>query len=393
MRLHILALSKFLIIMNFRLVQSNTLDDYKNQVQSLINTDFKPTLALIFASVEQNIEEISKIEYDCDIDVFGISSSGEIINNEIHEFSIVAVFIDITKEAYYLKIEETYEKEIIDITKNLKTSLDQIFDKKSFIVSSSGLSTDGEEVVESIINVFGNDVPLYGALAGDDLKMKKTFVFSNNKVLEKGIIFLVFNNDIIELQGIATSGWESIGVEKVVTKAHGNIIYEIDNQPAVDVFIKYFNVEVDLKESSDVVENIGVKYPLQVLREGRKPVLRAPLYANADDKSLVFAGRIDEGARVKFSVPPTFEIIDSTIEDIKKVKHKIPEADVMLMFSCAARKLALGPMAEDEVEGIRSIWDVPLIGLFTYGEIGNTENCISDFHNETCSVVLLKSKV
>jgi len=378
--------------MKIKVIHSNSADNFIIQIEHFIQSGFKPGLAIIFCSVANDIEKISNCGNSFGFQIFGISSSGEISNDDIYEFSVVGMFFEINSDIFYIKAESTLQKKIIDISRELKLELEQKFTNKSMLVSASGISTDGEEVVDSILNVFGENIPLFGGLAGDDLKMKETFVFTNNKVLSKGVIFLVFNSDFIELKGIATSGWESIGVEKIVTKAEGNIIYEIDHQPAVDVFIKYFNVEVNLETSSDVVENIGVKYPLQVLREGRKPVLRAPLFANAKDKSLVFAGKVSEGARVKFSVPPTFEIIDSTIENIRELKNEFPKAEGMLMFSCAARKLALGPMTEDEVQGIRNIWNVPLAGIFTYGEIGNTINNISDFHNETCSVVLFKSK-
>jgi hypothetical protein len=378
--------------MEIKIVNSNSSELFVQKLESLIDSGYKPSLAIIFCSVEIDIEVISKVGLKYDFSIFGISSSGEIANDEIFESSVVGMFFNISPELFYLKAESTHSKNIFDITNDLKSELNSKFKNRSFIVSASGISTDGEEVVESMLNIFGEDIPLFGGLAGDDLHMKETFVFTHNGIFDNGIAYLVFNNDFIELKGIATSGWEAIGVEKVVTKAKGNIIYEIDYEPAVDVFIKYFNVEVDLDTSSDVVENIGVKYPLQVIREGRKPVLRAPLYANAEDKSLVFAGRIQEGAKVKFSVPPTFEIIDTTISNIEKLREEFPVAEGMIMFSCAARKLALGPMTEDEIQGIRSIWKVPLVGIFTYGEIGNAQNNISDFHNETCSVVLFKSK-
>lgn len=378
--------------MKFKVLHSNSTEDFIQRIDFFANEGFKPTLAIIFCSVDLNIERIAKIGDNFGFEIFGISSSGEIANNEIFESSVVGMFIDIDASLFYLKTGNTEVDTIIDVTKKMKSDLDNQFPNRSFLISASGISTDGEEVVESMLQVFGKSISLFGGLAGDDLHMKETFVFTNNKIYKKGLIILAFNSDVIELKGIATSGWESIGVEKTVTKAKGNTVYEIDHQPAVDVFIKYFDVEVNLDTSSDVVENIGVKYPLQVLREGRKPVLRAPLYANAEDKSLVFAGKVPEGAKVKFSVPPTFEIIDATIENIKQLKNDVFEADAMLMFSCAARKLALGPMTEDEIQGIRNIWNVPLAGIFTYGEIGNELQNISDFHNETCSIVLIKSK-
>ena len=222
--------------------------------------------------------------------------------------------------------------------------------------------------------------------------MENTYVFSNNRVVNNGLICLILDTDKINITGTATSGWETVGVETIITKSKGNIVYSVDNEPALDFFIKYYNLDVDPKNKSDVVQKIGIKYPLQLIRPNGARVLRAPLFANPEDKSLLFAGRVPQGARVTFSVPPTFEVIEKTINNVKKLYEANQNIDAMIMFSCAARKVALGPLMEDEVEGIRSIWDAPQIGFFTYGEIGNSKDNVPDFHNETCSMVILKEK-
>ena len=147
-----------------------------------------------------------------------------------------------------------------------------------------------------------------------------------------------------------------------------------------------------MENKSDVIQKIGVKYPLQLIRANGERVLRAPLYANPEDKSLVFAGRVPQGARVTFSVPPTFDVIEKTINNVKKLQQISSTADAMIMFSCAARKVALDPLMEDEVAGIRNIWDAPQIGFFTYGEIGSSLDNMVGFHNETCSMVLREEK-
>lgn len=111
---------------------------------------------------------------------------------------------------------------------------------------------------------------------------------------------------------------------------------------------------------------------------------------NPEDGSLIFGGTVPQGAKVKFSVPPNFDIVNQVIDETRLLKQHAPEADALVLFSCKARHLALGPMIEEEVEGIRSVWGAPLVGFFTYGEIGNLKGSGTDYHNETCSLVVLK---
>src|SRR5690606_1610269 len=94
-----------------------------------------------------------------------------------------------------------------------------------------------------------------------------------------------------------------------------------------------------------------------------------------------------------FSVPPGFDLIEKTADHISLLKKEISNPDAILMFSCKARHLALGPLTSDEAGKIRAIWNIPLIGFFTYGEIGTSiESKICDFHNETCSMVVFEEK-
>lgn len=80
---------------------------------------------------------------------------------------------------------------------------------------------------------------MFGGLAGDDLKIEDTFVFDNKSVDTDAIVGIIVDRDKIEVTGMAFSGWEAIGTVHTITKAKGNVVYQINNEPALDVFIKY----------------------------------------------------------------------------------------------------------------------------------------------------------
>jgi hypothetical protein len=52
----------------------------------------------------------------------------------------------------------------------------------------------------------------------------------------------------------------------------------------------------------------------------------------------------------------------------------------------------LGPLIEQENEGLHKIWNAPMAGFFTYGEYGNGLDNKYKFHSTTCSWVALKEK-
>lgn len=105
--------------------------------------------------------------------------------------------------------------------------------------------------------------------------------------------------------------------------------------------------------------------------------------------SLFFAGAVREGSRVRFSTSPGVEIIDEALEEMRKLREQVPNAEALVLFSCACRHMALGPMAEDEIRPMQQLWNVPMVGLYVYGEIGVNDRGRCDFHNETCVLVAL----
>ncbi len=367
------------------------IDEIKSKFSQATSDGFSSTLAIVFCSIVQDRNELITFFTSQNVDIFGATTAGEILDDEVTEQSTVVMLLDIKKTHYQLLMQDTTHSSTYEACANLADHAQKIFNNPSLIVVSSGLTIDGEQIVKGVFEK-APQMPLYGGLAGDDLTMKATFVFNAAGEYSNAIMGLIIDGDKINVQGLATSGWDSIGIEKTITKSEGNVVYTIDDEPAVDVFIKYFEFKGYVDNRSEVVAMNFAQYPLQLTKENGNVVLRSPMMADNENRSLIFGGGIPQGSKVKFSVPPGFELVENTTNEISSLKTTIPEADAILMFSCKARHLALGPMTSNEAEQIRAIWDKPLIGFFTYGEIGYSKNSFCDFHNETCSMVILKEK-
>lgn len=370
-------------------IYGDSIEEIKSKFTKTTADGFKPTLAIIFCSIVQNRQALNDFFTTQQIVVFGSTTAGEIIDSEVVEKSAVIMLLDIKKGYFKLFFEESSNTYVAanDLGKFAKAS----FAHPSVIVISSGLTIDAEQIIKGFHDVDKN-MPLFGGLAGDDLTMKASYVFTNNTESPSALIGLVVDGDKINIKGLATSGWDNIGIEKTITKSSGNIVYTIDDEPAVDVFVNYFQFTESVDNTAEIIAQNFAQYPLQLTKDNGNTVLRAPLMVDIESRALIFAGGIPQGSKVKFSVQPGFDLIEKTTDRISKLKPNIPEADALIMFSCKARHMALGPMTGDEAGMIREIWNKPLIGFFTYGEIGTAKDSVCDFHNETCSMVVLKEK-
>jgi hypothetical protein len=376
--------------MQVKSIKGHFINEFEKELSSVIYNHFKPDLAITFCSVSQHINELKYIFAKNKIDLVGATTAGEIYNHSVSEKSIVALLMKFDDPAYRIGFHKNVEGDLNQLGKKAAHENNNVFDDPSMVVFSGGLRADGEELVNGLVEGMVNPCNIYGALAGDDLQMENTYVFTNEQSTNNGIVTLTFDSNKIKATGIATSGWQSIGTEKTITKSRGNIVFTIDHQPALDVFLDYFNKPKESVQAKNLVISELAQYPLQVVRNPSYSVLRAPLLADEERGALVFSGTVPQGSQIKFSVPPGFETIENTTEEISKMVQTTPDADAILMFSCKARHQALGPLVEEEIEGIQNLWNAPLIGFFSYGEIGNIDEQDCDFHNETVSLVAIK---
>ena len=374
-------------------IKGTTAGDIQLALTESLADGYKPTLAIVFMSVKQNRETVCSILHIEGIQVFGSTTSGEFISSEISEGSIVVMLLDMNPVYFKILFFETGDSSAFEISKQLGAEGKKIFSNPAFIIASGWLHTDGEEIIKGIEAGFGEEATIFGGMAGDDLMLTNPFVFTQGKESTTGLVAILIDEDKIAIKGIATCGWKPIGITKTVTKSSGNIVYTIDDKPALDLVIKYLGLNIDNEPGNSLVANLGAYYPLQLERENAPPVMRTAMLGNKEDRSLICAGNVPQGAKVRFSLPPDFDAINTVVDECAGLKtEEHSDADAVIMFSCISRYLSFGVMTSEEIERVINVWKAPFIGFFSYGEFGKSKRGKHEFHNNTCCVVALKEK-
>lgn len=376
--------------MKVKNIISTSVFQFEQELKELLANGFKPNLAIVFSSSELDNLSIGSVLKDESIEFVACGSAGEIVQGVAYSNSISASLFEIDKSSFHIvkqsvDIDQSYPAGI----KLAKVALDK-FDNPSFI-SLFSMGVHGEKFIAGVRDVLGKDPNMYGGMAADELEYK-AYVFTHDNKDLNGIHTLIIDSDKIDVSGFAIAGWESIGTEHTITKSKDNVIYEINDEPALDFFKKFFGFFTDpLSQHSGKVTTVNAQYPLQLMRND-SPILRAPLGSDEDERTLTLAGPVNQGEKFKFSIAPGFGVIDQTIKEFKKFKEEIEKPDAIILFSCKARHWAFGPMIEDELEALDKLWDIPYQGFFTFGEIGKNKDQQTSFFNETCCLVSLKEK-
>jgi len=385
--------------MKAKSIHGKSPEEIQKALQVAMDDDFIPTLAIIFISVKQDRKSVIELLQLNQIDVIGATSSGEFIDGHQSEGEIAMILLDISKENFTILFEDIGARSLEGSTQSMVKTAFQKFEKPAFIllttlIRSDGNLLDGEGMVQFIEQVAGPDITMFGGMAGDDLSFSGTWIFNNNKTTDYGMAALVLDETKIELHGLAFSGWKPMGVSRTVTKSEDNLIYTIDNRPALEMYLHYLGHEVSSTDDQiDFFDKVGVHYPFQIERKNREPKMCNPIGYDREKQALICESDVVQGSLLRFSTPPDFDIIETVIGKAGELKNEFQaEAEALLIFSCAGRLSALGPMAQEENEGLHKVWNAPMAGFYTYGEYGKGLNGKHEFHSTTCSWVALKQK-
>jgi len=385
--------------MKAKSIKGKSTEDIQIALQQSMTDDFKPTLAIVFISIKQDRKAVCELLNQNEIDIIGATSCTEFINGHQDEGSIVILLLDLNKAYYTILFQEVGNMTVSDAATQMAQTALQYFSNPAFIICSTGLSTDGkmmdgETLIRSIENVVGVHVNMFGGMAGDDMTFTGTYAFTYNQSTDYGMAVLILNEDKVSLHGMAISGWKPIGVTRTVTKSEDNLIYTIDDQPALDMYMRYLGSELPSDDNKlKFFENLGNQYPIQIEREDRESLMCAPIGFDKENNALLCEINVLQGSRFRFSTPPDFDIVETVINKATELKNTVQtDADAVLIFSCAGRLASLGPMAQQENDGLAEVWNSPMAGFYSYGEFGRSVNGKHEFHSFTNSWVALKEK-
>ncbi|HKL03726.1 MAG TPA: FIST N-terminal domain-containing protein, partial [Cryomorphaceae bacterium] len=377
---------------------SSVLEIEKALSQAIVD-DFKPTVAIVFISVKQDRKAIRKLFASKNIDVFGATSCGEFIEGVQTVGEIAVLLLELSKSHYKIQFEDIVDRSQDEAVSSLANKTLEQFTNPSLIVCSTGINLKGEffegdKMVSHLKQHLGLEKIFFGGMAGDDWGLNGTFVFTNDKETDNGVVALVLDADKINLKGMAITGWKPLGITRTVTKSIGKLLYEIDGKSAVELYLKYLGKEDKItQENYNVFEELSFEYPFIVRRDENETVLKSPMQIDDVEKALVMDIPMPEGTKFWFTNPPDFDIVEEVIEKATELKQESNEdADALLIFSCAGREPVLGPMVTDENNGLAKVWKTPMAGFFTYGEFGRVRNGQQNFHSGACCWVALKEK-
>jgi hypothetical protein len=316
------------------------------------------------------------------------SSSGEIYSNDVYDDTVAVTILHF--ENAYLKTSKIDITDFTDSHAAGKVLIDKLpkEELKWVLVLSDGSSVNGSQLVEGLNSGRPADVLITGGLAGDGDHFEKTVVGLNSVAEPNKIVAIGFYGNNLVLSHSSFGGWESFGLEKTVTKSQNNILYEIDGKNALELYKKY------LGKYAQELPGSALLFPLSLTSDNHPfPVVRTILSVNENDNSMVFAGDLPEGSKVRFMKANIDRLVDAAHEAANQCLEICRQNPKMaIIISCVGRKLVLGNRTAEEVEMVKDVLgpDTVIAGFYSYGEISPLrpfDNCV--LHNQTITITTI----
>ncbi|TWO32708.1 histidine kinase [Seonamhaeicola sediminis] len=317
------------------------------------------------------------------------STSGDITSNRVDDDSITITAVEFEKTEFLIKTSNVLSSDL-NSYKTGVSLLKQFPEEglKYVFVLSEGSFINGSELTKGMNASVEDNILITGGLCGDAARFEKTIAGYNENPKPGEIIAVGFYGESFEATFSIHGGWTPFGPERVVTKSESNVLYELDNKPALDLYKKY------LGDKSKELPAAALLYPLNVKStDENHPIVRTILNINEDDNTMILAGDIPEGSKVQLMMTNVDNIANASERAAKQaleLRHIKPE--LALLVSCIGRKLVLDQRVEEEIEEVVAVLgeETTICGFYSYGEIApfhGENNC--QLHNQTMTITLL----
>jgi hypothetical protein len=209
-------------------------------------------------------------------------------------------------------------------------------------------------------------------------------VFFQERIYPAACLAIAFHGVAMRIEVVR--GWSPASPVFTVTRAEGTVLYEIDGEPAVDWYRRFFTVGDQMAPMPDA----AYRFPLIV--EGPAPerqgLYRSMRFFDEPRGAVTYWGSVQSGDRIRLGMGNDLSLVQTASQLTAGGSSDVPEAAIL--YSCVGRELVLGEMAPDEVSNIhRALGGAALSGFFTFGEIGPTPGGGLAFYNQTAILVLL----
>jgi hypothetical protein len=355
----------------------------------------KPQLVTVFGAVPFFTDKAFQAALRAalpDAEIIGCSTAGEISNGGVADGSCVITAVNFSG---------TRIRAATSPLRGMEDSLAAgariggelaATDLRALMVFGPGVQINGSALVDGIASKVGT-ATITGGLAGDGGAFAQTWTLGQAGVGDNAIVAVGLYGDALDFAHGSFGGWEPFGPARKVTRCDGNVLYELDGEPALEVYKRY------LGDHAKGLPASGLLFPFAMLGEDHNAIglIRTILGVDEANGSLTLAGAIDPDGYLKLMHASTDRLVNGaeSAAEAAQEMHQSSGDSLAILVSCVGRKLVMGDRVDEEVEAVAEVFGskATLTGFYSYGEISPfTPGSACHLHNQTMTITWMGEK-
>ncbi|MBI3444116.1 MAG: FIST C-terminal domain-containing protein [Magnetospirillum sp.] len=326
-----------------------------------------------------------------DAPILGCTTGGEILGSEVIDDSLVVSAIGFDHARVRVTARDLSDtSQSNDIGAALAKDLAGD-DLKAIFILSDGTKVNGDSLVAGCLAATAPGVVVTGGLAGDGARFQTTAVGCDDAMRPGRVAAFGLYGESLSVGHGSFGGWDEFGPPRTITRSEGNILYELDGEPALDLYKRYLGEEAQGLPGSALLFPLSIRPAADA--EGGE-VVRTIVGIDEDAKSMIFAGDVPKGHLARLMRGNFDNLVDGAGR-AAEAAAAVSGPGLALLVSCIGRKLLMGQRIAEEVEIVADVMGPKsrLMGFYSYGEIsphGFTGKC--ELHNQTMTITTISER-
>ncbi len=260
-------------------------------------------------------------------------------------------------------------------------------DLRAVTLLSEGLAVNGSELARGINSVLPDSVVVTGGLAGDGPRFQRTWVLDGGVPRLNIVSAVGLYGDSVRVGHGSKGGWDLFGPERSITRSEGNVLFELDGKPALELYKEY------LGERASGLPATALLFPLEIResRDAKSSLVRTVLSVSEEAQSMTFAGDLPQGWLAQLMRANFDRLVEGASEAARLGGAEMSGPCLSIAISCVGRRLVLGQRSEEETEAILDVLPAGTqqIGFYSYGELSPYGVGKCELHNQTMTLTTI----
>ena len=360
------------------LLEDKSIENFEKALTSLQES----AEAIIILACDEN--QFSKALLDPILKISKLPIIGGIFPSIIYknrQYTQGTIFLGLDNPFEVTTIENiSQDKDYDTVIKNEIGTIDENIN--TMFLFFDGISDNVDTIIQALFSNYGLTINYIGASAAHASLQKKPILFSKEGLLED--VALLATSSSQSTVGVK-HGWEPIDKTTYqITKSHGNIIDEIDYQPAFKVYKNIIETHTGKTFNEKDFLSLSIIYPIGINRLSGDRIVRTAT-ETVDGYSLTCTGDTVENSYFQVLHAENEQLIHAAKVASQLSHNQHYQSSFKLYIGCLARLIVLEEEFYKEIEAIYEE-DELLIGAISIGEIANNKDHYLELYNATAVV-------